>query len=134
MTKLLKPFLAIGNGFVRRVLQGRFHWLLSSKVVLLRVKGRRSGKEYLVPVNYRSMQDGSGISVMTYRRRQWWRNIEDGGALSVHLRGQLIVTTPEVITSDLDAISAGLLDRGWARRSMVRAKAQDSVLIRLKFR
>ncbi len=133
MTKLLKPFLAIGNAFARRLLQSRFHWLLSGKVVLLHVTGRKSGRLYLlylVPVNYR--QTENGISVMTYRARQWWPNIRDADELPIVLRGNLILAVSEVVTDDLDVIAAGLLDRGWARRSMVRATAKDSVLIRLR--
>lgn len=131
MTKLLKPFLTVGNAFVYRVLQSRFHWLFSGKFVLLQTKGRKSGRTYLVPVNYRTMPGANGIWVMTYRRRQWWRNVRDGGELSVYLRGRMIMTVPEVITDDLEAIAAGLLGRGWVRRSMFRGKAKDCVLIRL---
>lgn len=133
MTKLLKPFLAIGNAFVRWLLRSRFHPLLSSKVVLLEVKGRKSGRMYLVPVNFRQVQGADGISVMTYRHRQWWRNIRDGGELTVYLRGERTDAIAEVVTDDLVEIGDGLLDRGWARRSMIRAKAKESVLIRLLF-
>ena len=130
MNKLLKPFLATGNAFFRRLLRSRFHRLLSGNIVLLQVKGRKSGRTYLVPVNYRST-DG-GISVMTYRRRQWWRNIRDGGELPIYLRGELIVAVPTVITDDLDAIAAGLVDRGWVRKAVANARAEDSVMIRLR--
>lgn len=131
MNLVLKPFLAFGNAFVRGVLQTRFHWLLSRNVVLLKVTGRKSGRIYLVPVNYRTAN--GGISVMTYRRRQWWRNIEDGSELPVFFKGKLTIAAVEVVTDDLNAVAAGLLDRGWARRSMIRARAKDSVLIRLRF-
>ncbi len=130
MNRLIKPFLAVGNGFVRRALRSRLHWLFSHNVVLLEITGRRSGRVYLVPVNYKSSEHG--ISVMTYRRRQWWRNIEDGGELPVYLKGERVVMSPDVVTDDIDAIAAGLLRRGWVRRSMIRAKAKESVLIRLR--
>ncbi len=68
---------------------------------------------------------------MTYRRRQWWRNIRPGAELPVYLEGKRTITTPEVITEDLEAIGAGLVDRGWVRKSVAPARAGDSVLIRL---
>lgn len=131
MIKLLKPFLAIGNAIVKRILQGRLHWLLSRNVVLLEVTGRKSGHVYLVPVNYRTSQDG--ISVMTYRRRQWWRNLRDESVLPVYFKGQRRMTKPEVVTDDFDAIAQGLVERGWVRKSVAPTSAEHSVLIRLVF-
>ncbi len=75
----------------------------------MQIKGRKSGRIYLVPVNYRTSSDG--ISIMTYRRRQWWRNIRDDGEVVAFLRGKKVVTTAEVVTDDLDAIGDGLLDQ-----------------------
>lgn len=131
MIKLLKPFLAIGNTCVKRVLRSRFHWLLSSNVLLLEVTGRKSGRVYLVPVNYRASQ--GGISVMTYRHRRWWRNLRNEDALPVYFKGQRRFMKPEVVTDDLDAIADGLVERGWVRKSVAPAKAEDSVLVRLRF-
>lgn len=131
MIKLLQPFLTVGNFFVKRILKSRFHRFLSHKVVLLEVVGQRSGKTYLVPVNYIAFY--GGISVMTYRRRKWWRNIRSGEQLTVHLQGDRMSVHPEVITEDHGAIAAGLVERGWMRKSIAPAKAKDSVLIRLHF-
>ena len=131
MIKLLKPFLAIGNAFVKRLMRGRIHWLLSRNVVLLEVTGRKSGRVYLVPVNYRTSQDG--ISVMTYRRRQWWRNLQGGDLLPVYFKGRRRLTKPEVVTDDLDAIAQGLVERGWVRKSVAPTSAEQSVLIQLVF-
>ncbi len=131
MIKLLKPFLAIANALVTHLLRSRLHWLLSGNVVLLEVTGRRSGRVFFVPVNY-SLITG-GISVMGYRSRQWWRNIETGHQLPVYLRGQRTITNPEVITDDLEAMVAALVGRGWMRKTAARASARDSVLIQLRF-
>lgn len=129
MNFLLKPILSIGNRFVRWTLRSRFHWLLSRNVVLLEIRGRKSGKLYLVPVNYREF-DG-GISVMTYRHRNWWRNLKDGDEIAIWLRGDHISVMVELVPNDLDAIAAGLLDRGWVRKAVASAKAEEAILIRL---
>lgn len=130
MSKLLKPFLAIGNAIVKWLLRSRFHRLLSGKVVLLEITGRKSGRKYLVPVNYRAAQDG--ISVMTYRRRQWWRNLRQADALPVYLKGRKLIMTPEVVLDDPGAIAQGLIDRGWVRKSIAPAAAGEAVLVRLR--
>ena len=130
MTVLLKPILAIGNFFVRRIMRGRFHWLLSRNVVLLEIRGRKSGRLYLVPVNYREF-DG-GVSVMTYRWRKWWRNLRDGDEIAIWLRGKRLSVRVEMVTDDHEAIAAALLDRGWVRKSIANAKAEEAVLMRLR--
>ncbi len=130
MNKLLKPFLVIGNAFVRWILRTRAHRLLSRSVVLLEIKGRRSGRTYLVPVSYKPAD--YGITIMTYRRRMWWRNLLGSDEIPIYLRGSRILATPEVVSEDREAIGNGLLERGWVRKSAIRAKAAESVLIRLR--
>ncbi len=132
MNFLLRPFLAINNAFVRRLLQSPFHRLLSGNVVLLSVIGRKSGRTYLVPVNYKLMP--GGISVLTYRRRLWWRNLWGVDEVKARFRGSWVMMSPELVADDLEAIGQGLVERGWVRRSMFRAKAKESVLIRLRFK
>ncbi len=129
MNRLLKPILNISNALARAILRSRFHWLMSRSAVLLEITGRRSGNIYLVPVNYKTFN--GGISVMTYRHRNWWKNLLDSDRIDIYLRGKRVVVRPEIVTDDIEAIQQGLLDRGWARRVTVRAKAEDSILIRL---
>ena len=129
MYKLIMPILNIGNAITRRLLRSRLHWLLSHSVVMLEIVGRRSGKTYLVPVNYKPF-DG-GVSVMTYRRRHWWLNLKDVDQLQLWFKGTKVAVRPELVTEDLDAIQQGLTERGWARKAVVPARAKESVLIRL---
>ncbi|MDA0677504.1 MAG: nitroreductase/quinone reductase family protein [Chloroflexi bacterium] len=116
MRKQFKLFQVVGNACVKRVLRTRFHWLLSRNVVLLEIKGRKSGRTLLVPVNYR--QHGDAISVMTYRGRKWWLNLRDVTELPVYLKGERVLAVPEIITDDHEAIAAALVDRGWIRKSL----------------
>ncbi len=130
MLKLIKPFQTVGNAFVKRVLRTRFHWILSRNVVLLEITGRKSGRTYFVPVNYR--QSGDTVSVMTYRGRKWWLNLRGVNELPIYLKGERVLAIPEVITEDHDAIAAALIDRGWIRKSIARSAAADAVLIKLR--
>lgn len=129
MDLLLKPILLPGNALVRWLLRSRLHWLLSGQVVLLEVRGRRSGRVYLVPVNYRPTE--YGIAVMTYRGRKWWRNLRGVDRMFIYLRGKRVEVRPELVLDDLDAIAQGLVERGWVRKAVANAKAEESVLIRL---
>ena len=131
MIKVLKPLLAVGNAFVRWALRSRFHWTLSHNVVLLEITGRKSGNKYLVPVNYRLSTNG--ITIMTYRRRQWWRNLRGADTLPVYFKGKKRLTAVELVLDDLEAIASGLVDRGWVRKSVAPARAEETVLIRLNF-
>lgn len=129
MRFLLDRLLPIANPFVKRLLRGRAHWLLSRNLVLLELAGRKSGRIYHVPVSYTPIS--GGVAIMGYRHRQWWRNIRTNVELPVYLKGSRVLTVPEVIVDDLDAIETALTDRDWMRKFVASAKAEDSVLIRL---
>jgi deazaflavin-dependent oxidoreductase (nitroreductase family) len=129
MNILLKPILAVGNFFVRRLLRSRLHWLLSHEVVMLEITGRKSGRLYLVPVNYRSF-DG-GVAAMTYRRRKWWLNLRGVDEIHIWLRGRRVAARVELVTDDYEAISRGLVERNWVRKAVANTNAKESLLIRL---
>ena len=126
---LLRPFLRVGNAFVRRILRSPLHWLLSGQVVMLEITGRKTGRLYLVPVNYRDF-DG-GVTVLTYRGRKWWRNLRGVESVPIYLRGRRVQARVEMVLDDLPAISHALTERGWVRKTVADAQAQETVLIRL---
>ena len=130
MRRLFRPFLASGNWLMSWLLRSPFHWLFSGSVLLLEIRGRRTGKLYLVAVNYRRSE--GVISVMTYRRRGWWRNLVAANCLYVHLKGRRQRVRVELVTDDFEAIARALRERGWLRRVCVRASARFIVLIRLR--
>jgi hypothetical protein len=76
------------NPVVRAVLRSRLHPLLSRRLVLLRVTGRRSGRTFELPVAY--VRDDSGIlvTVGAPERKQWWHNIDGPTPLTAVLRGR----------------------------------------------
>jgi hypothetical protein len=75
------------NPLVRALLRSPLHPLLSRRLLLLRVTGRRSGRTHEVPVGY--ADDGSEIlvTVGAPERKQWWRNIDHSTPVTVVLRG-----------------------------------------------
>jgi len=74
---------ACGRSSVRRL-----HPLLSRRLVLLRVTGRRSGRTFELPVGYVRNDAGILVTVGAPEHKQWWRNIDGPTPITVVLRGR----------------------------------------------
>mgnify|MGYP000859629781 CR=1 FL=1 len=79
MMKILNPFM-------KWLLCSPFHGLVSSSYVLIRVTGRKSGIVYATPVQYG--QRGDTLYVVTSASYTWWKNLQGGAELTLHLRGK----------------------------------------------
>ena len=62
------------NPLVAWVLRSPLHPMLDRVLLMLRVTGRRTGRQYRIPVGYQ--RDGDTITVLVSKapRKQWWRN------------------------------------------------------------
>ena len=77
------------NPILRTVLRSPAHKLASARFGLITYTGRRSGREYTIPVFYRDKGDEVTIAVGWPDRKVWWRNLTgDGGPVRVVVRGQ----------------------------------------------
>jgi len=74
------------NPVVAWLLRSPLHDLLSRRVALLTVTGRRSGAAIRLPVQYE--RDGDMLTVVSSPRRLWWRNLEDGAPVRIVLEGE----------------------------------------------
>jgi hypothetical protein len=77
----------IANPFVRTVLRSPLHGLISDRLALITVTGRRSGRRYTFPVGYEQEGDRVKITVGWPEGKRWWRNLRDGGEVRMFLRG-----------------------------------------------
>jgi hypothetical protein len=78
-----------GNRLVAGLLRSPLHALVSGRLMLITVTGRRSGREHTLPVIYERSGDVLNVPVMWAERKLWWRNLRDGGArVLVRLRGR----------------------------------------------
>jgi deazaflavin-dependent oxidoreductase (nitroreductase family) len=86
-----------GNGLILAILRSRAHRLLSGIVIELGYTGRRSGREYALPVQY--ARDGQRLVVVPQRASSatWWRNFLTPRPVSVRLRGQVHDATARVV-------------------------------------
>ena len=89
------------NPIMIRLLNSRFHKLVSGSIALLMISGRKSGRVFTIPVNY--IRDGKTLWVVSDRQRTWWRNLQGGAPLEVTLarkirraRGEVILHAREV--------------------------------------
>jgi len=91
-------FMKVGNGTMKFLLRSPFHKLVSGNMMLVTVKGRKSGKAYTTPVNY--IQDQRVVYVTSLKERTWWKNLRGGSEAVLRLRGQDHRATAEVVEDD----------------------------------
>jgi deazaflavin-dependent oxidoreductase (nitroreductase family) len=84
------------------------HWLLSPGLMLLTVRGRRSGRRYTIPVGYQ--RDGALLIVLVSeaRKKQWWRNYREAQPAEIRLRGRAHTAVAVVIASDSEEFASRL--------------------------
>jgi len=86
MPRWLRLLINLQNPMMRWLLRSPLHSLVSKFYLLLSVTGRKSGKVYVVPVQY--MQQGDTLLILTSADYLWWRNLRGGAAVKVQLRGK----------------------------------------------
>jgi hypothetical protein len=76
-----------GNRVVRLLLRSRAHGLVSGRLTLITVTGRRTGLEHTLPVAYKQEGERLTIPVMWPDRKLWWRNLRDGAPVRLWHQG-----------------------------------------------
>ncbi len=91
MPKSHVPFAVInrtGNRLVRPLLRSPLHPLVSGRLALITVTGRKSGRELSFPVGYTRKGNIVTIAVGWPERKLWWRNLRGEGApVRIRLQG-----------------------------------------------
>jgi hypothetical protein len=66
------------NPLVRLILRSPLHGLMDGSLLLIIYRGRKSGKDYTLPVQY--ARDGSTIYIVPGmpEKKTWWRNLRGG--------------------------------------------------------
>ncbi len=91
------------NPLMRLVLRTRLHAPISQFFLLLKFRGRKTGKEYTIPVGYQ--QRGKTLEILT--EGGWSRNLVGGVPVRVCLRGR-DVTGQAALDEDLEEIGQAL--------------------------
>lgn len=78
MNTLVRPLL-------RAPIIGKY---ISGAITEITYTGRKSGKQFSIPVNYKRRDDEVTIAVALPGQKNWWRNFyPDGGPISIELDG-----------------------------------------------
>lgn len=102
----MRTFFKLLNTVIKPLLDSPLHVLLSYRFMLLAFNGRKSGKRYVIPVEY--VRDGNTVYVMTPRGRTWWKNLLGGVPVDVKLKGKWYHGTGTAISDDPQALRAGV--------------------------
>ena len=85
------------DALVRRLLRSPLHGLLSGKLMVIEVVGRRSGKRYTIPVAY---GEYDGDVLMGVSKAKWLRNLAPDRTVTVTVRGRRREMYPELLTDE----------------------------------
>jgi hypothetical protein len=91
-------FNSLGNPFVAAVLRSPLHRMMSGRVMLITVRGRKTGREYTTPVEYK--QTETGLEISSRPERTWWRNTGDGAPVRALVRGKWLEGEASATTED----------------------------------
>ena len=100
------------------VLRSPFHGMLSDGMMLLTVRGRRTGRLFTTPVGY--YREGDSLWVITSRDRIWWRNLQGGADVQLLLKRKLVNARAETELDD-SAVEARMYE--YLRRVPMAAKS-----------
>jgi hypothetical protein len=83
MNKILNPL-------IRLILNSPLHGLLSAGLLLITYRGRKSGREFTLPVQYTEAGQKIYIIPGMPEQKTWWRNLKGGLPVKLTLRGQVL--------------------------------------------
>jgi hypothetical protein len=105
------------NSIVVSLLTSPFHRLLDRGLTALRITGRRTGKQYVLPVQYAREGDEIVVYPGWFERKTWWRNLPTPAPIGILLDGLWTTATAVALDSRSpryqDAVA--IYRRRWAR-------------------
>jgi hypothetical protein len=126
------------SAFLVGLLRSPLHRIVSGSLLVINVRGRRSGRHYELPAMYARDGDTLWIYCGQAEGKSWWRNLREKSDVAVWLGGRQRRAVAQVVDGRLDLAGAiaGLsawLDRfpSAARRIGIAAKRDGSWLTEL---
>ena len=94
------------NPIVILLLHSPLHSLMDKGTILITFTGRKSGRNYTLPVSY--MRDGDTLLMISQREHNWWKNLRGGAQVALYLKGHTLRARGEVFT-DAETVANKLL-------------------------
>jgi F420H(2)-dependent quinone reductase len=94
-----------GNRLVVALLRSPLHRLVSGRLLLITVTGRRTGAQHTLPVAYEESGGRLTIPVLWPERKLWWRNLRDGAPVRLRLRGENRAGQAQAVTDDQKSVT-----------------------------
>jgi deazaflavin-dependent oxidoreductase (nitroreductase family) len=91
------------NPIVRLILRSPIHKLMSDTLLVITCCGRKTGREYSLPVQY--VQAGNTIYIVPGmpEKKTWWRNLKEAALVRLNLRGQAMAGQAVVLKPETDS-------------------------------
>ena len=90
----------IMNPVMKGLLRSPLHRLLDGTLVLLTYTGRKTGRQYTIPIGYFAWEEGE---LMSFSSACWWTNLRSKLPVTLLLRGRRVRAVPTVI-EERDAV------------------------------
>lgn len=89
------------------LLKSPLHGFISKNTMMITITGRKSGKPISMPTNY--LRDGNTLWIISWRDRNWWRNLRGGAHIRVLLAGKSMEGCGQVIEEE-QTVAQSLFD------------------------
>jgi deazaflavin-dependent oxidoreductase (nitroreductase family) len=90
------------NPVMRVLLRSPLHGLLSDSLLLLTYRGKKSGKQYTLPVQYARIGQTFYIVPGLPDSKVWWRNLTEGAPVDLWVRGEKLAAQAQVVSGKQD--------------------------------
>ena len=94
------------NPMMQFSLRSPFHLFFSHNIMLIRYVGRKSGKQFEIPVRY-AERDGV-IKCFTDKTANWWPNLRDNQDVSLVIRGAVIKVHTQIVVNQTEELTTEL--------------------------
>lgn len=91
---------------VEWILRSPLHRPLSNSILLMNVHSRKSGRDFVLPVNYVTI--GNEILIVSRQGRTWWKNLVGGALVDLRIEGDNFVGQADVLTDPDEKVDAFL--------------------------
>ena len=83
----MKTVFGLVNKIVVFLSETPLHMLFSHQVMVLRFRGRRTGRRYAIPVSYYRDEMTGMVTCMTDASGVWWKNLLSEDAIEITVKG-----------------------------------------------